>query len=129
MCQCSRLSDNAAPDAPEWRTALCVRDGDDDLPSSQGNGDAGNNLGNLDIRVPERTERDDGLGMGGEEEGQNANDEERKETEDGRRNGNYEVPSKITDLPWEKKRVDTCALRHVPGGTWLTKGVTFICDD
>ncbi|KAJ1215245.1 hypothetical protein NDU88_002854 [Pleurodeles waltl] len=122
---CSRLSDNAAPDAPELRTPLYVRDGDDDLPSSQRNGDAGNHLGNPDIQVPEYIERNDGLGARGKEEkeGQNADREkkERKETEDERRIGNNKVFPETTGQPWEKKRVETRARRHVPGGTWLTK--------
>ncbi|KAJ1207105.1 hypothetical protein NDU88_002497 [Pleurodeles waltl] len=117
----SRLSDNTAPDAPEWRTTLCVRGRDNDMPCSQGNGDAGKTLGNPDIRVPERTERNDGLGARREEGGQNADNEEKQETEDGRRKGNNEVPSKITGQQWERKRVETRTLRHVPGGTWLTK--------
>ncbi|KAJ1081651.1 hypothetical protein NDU88_001829 [Pleurodeles waltl] len=87
---------------------LCFRGGDDDLPSSQGNGDAGNQLGNPDIRVPESTEREDGLGVRGEEEeGKDADHEteKRKETEDGRRNGHNEGPLKITGQPWERREL------------------------
>ncbi|KAJ1082213.1 hypothetical protein NDU88_002381 [Pleurodeles waltl] len=118
---CSRLSDNPSPNAPEWRTTLCGRGENDGLPCSPGNGDAGNILGNPDIRVPERTERDNGLGVQREEEEQNADDEERKETEGGRRNGNNVVPLKITSQQREEKSVETRAFYHVPPGTWLTK--------
>ncbi|KAJ1155083.1 hypothetical protein NDU88_007819 [Pleurodeles waltl] len=105
------------------RTTLHIREVDDNLPRSQGNGDAGKHLGNPDIRFPEHTEREDGLdarGEGEEEKEQDA-DREKQETEDARRIGNNEVPPKTTGQPWEKKKVEPRALRHVPGETWLTK--------
>ncbi|KAJ1180095.1 hypothetical protein NDU88_005319 [Pleurodeles waltl] len=112
-----------APDDAESRTVFRSCGGDDDSPSYQGNGDAGNHLGNPDIRDPESTEKDDELCKQGAEEGKNTdNEKERsKETEDGSRNGNSEVPLKIDGQPWARKRVETRELRHVPGGTWLTK--------
>ncbi|KAJ1137312.1 hypothetical protein NDU88_003724 [Pleurodeles waltl] len=101
----------------------CGRSENDDSPCSQGNGDAGHTLGNPDIRVPEKTEREDGLGVAGEEGEQNANNDERQETEDERNSQSNEAPSKITGEQRERKNSDTRALRHVPGGTWLTKNV------
>ncbi|KAJ1200059.1 hypothetical protein NDU88_003887 [Pleurodeles waltl] len=67
--------------------------GDDDSPSCQGNGDAGNQLGNPDVRVPDSTEKDDGLCARRAEEGKNADNEEERseEMEDGSRKGNSEV--------------------------------------
>ncbi|KAJ1176070.1 hypothetical protein NDU88_001353 [Pleurodeles waltl] len=120
---CSRLSDNAAPDAAESRTAFRSCGGGDDSPSCQGNGDAGNQLGNPDVRVPESTEKDDGLCAREAEEEKNADNEKERseEAEDGSRNGNSEVPLKINGQPWTRKRAETRELRHVPGGTWLTK--------
>ncbi|KAJ1151103.1 hypothetical protein NDU88_003890 [Pleurodeles waltl] len=105
------------------RTVFRSCGGDDDSPSCQGNGDAGNQLGNPDVQVPEHSEKDDGLGARGEEEEKNADNEEERneETEDGSRNGNSEVPRKINGQPWAGKRAGTHELRHVPGGTWLTK--------
>ncbi|KAJ1154187.1 hypothetical protein NDU88_006941 [Pleurodeles waltl] len=79
-------------------------------------------LGNPDIRVPEKTEKEDRLGVTGKEGEQNANNEERQETEDERKKQSNEAPSEITREQWERKNGDTRALRHVPGGTWLTKG-------
>ncbi|KAJ1083324.1 hypothetical protein NDU88_003483 [Pleurodeles waltl] len=122
-----RLSDNAAPDAAESRTVFRSCGRDDDSPSYQSNGDAGNHLGNPDIRVPKSTEKDDGLCA---EEGKNADNEKERseETEDGSRNGNSEVSLKIDGQPWAGKRVETCELHHVPGGAWLTKVRSFIKD-
>ncbi|KAJ1215936.1 hypothetical protein NDU88_003542 [Pleurodeles waltl] len=120
---CSRLSDNAAPDAGESETVFRSCGRKDDSPSCHGNWDAGNQIGNPDVRVPERSEIDDGLSAREtEEEGNADNEEERGEdAEDGSRNGNSEVPLKIDGCPWAKKRAATRELRHVPGGTWLTK--------
>ncbi|KAJ1110145.1 hypothetical protein NDU88_007500 [Pleurodeles waltl] len=81
-----------APDAPEWQMTRCGRGGNDDLPCSQSNVDAGNTLRNPDIRVPEKTEREDRLGIAVEEGGQNADNKERQETEDGRRRGATRLP-------------------------------------
>ncbi|KAJ1087374.1 hypothetical protein NDU88_000550 [Pleurodeles waltl] len=99
----------------------CGRRWNDDLSCFQGTGDAGNTLRIPDIRVPEKTEREDELGDAAEEGGQNADNEERQETEDGRKKGSNEAPSSITGEQWERRNGDTRALRHVPGGTWLTK--------
>ncbi|KAJ1137311.1 hypothetical protein NDU88_003723 [Pleurodeles waltl] len=95
----------------------CGRSENDDSPCSQGNGDAGHTLGN-----PEKTEREERLGVAGEEGEQNANNDERQETEDERKTQSNEAPSKITGEQRERKNGDKRALRHVPGGTWLTKG-------
>ncbi|KAJ1121132.1 hypothetical protein NDU88_009260 [Pleurodeles waltl] len=98
--------------------------GEDDSPSYQGNGDAGNRLGNPDIRVPERTEKDDGLCARGTEKDKNADRDEKErneETKDGNRNGNNEVPLEINGQPCARRRAEGRELRHVPGGTWLTK--------
>ncbi|KAJ1216276.1 hypothetical protein NDU88_003880 [Pleurodeles waltl] len=61
----NRLSVNPAHDAPEWRLPRGVRGEKDGLPCSLGNGDAGTSLGNLDIRVPDRIKREDGLHLRG----------------------------------------------------------------
>ncbi|KAJ1121911.1 hypothetical protein NDU88_000419 [Pleurodeles waltl] len=103
---CSRLSVNPAHDASEWRLPRGVRDEKDGLHCSQGNGDAGTSLGNLDIQVPYKTKREDGLHgwedaantedeedaktTGREEKGKDTEDEERKE-DDGCRNGSRPV--------------------------------------
>ncbi|KAJ1137310.1 hypothetical protein NDU88_003722 [Pleurodeles waltl] len=100
----------------------CGRSKNDDSSCSQGNGDAGHTLGNPGIRVPEKTEREDRLGVAGEEGEQNANNDERQETEDERKTQSNEAPSKITGEQQERKNGDMRALRHVPGGAWLTKG-------
>ncbi|KAJ1098168.1 hypothetical protein NDU88_003284 [Pleurodeles waltl] len=96
---------------------------DDYSPGCRGNGDAGNQLGNPDVRAPKRTAKDDGLCVRRAEEEKNTNNEEegREDAEDRSRNGNSTVPLKINDQPWEKKRAETRELCHVPGGTWLTK--------
>ncbi|KAJ1119074.1 hypothetical protein NDU88_007260 [Pleurodeles waltl] len=74
----SRLSDNAAPDSPEVRPQLFVRDVDEGLPSSQGKEDARTHLRNPDIRVPRNTKRADGRGA------READEEEEEEEEDKR---------------------------------------------
>ncbi|KAJ1177558.1 hypothetical protein NDU88_002811 [Pleurodeles waltl] len=102
---------------------LGIRCENNGLSCSQGNGDAGNFLGNPDIRVPDRTEREDGLRLQEEEDEQNAENAERKETEGGRRNGNSVVPSEITGQLGKEKNGDTRAFRHAPGGTWLMKEI------
>ncbi|KAJ1187848.1 hypothetical protein NDU88_004616 [Pleurodeles waltl] len=57
--------------------------GDDASPRCQGNADAGNCLGNPDIRVPERTEKEDGLCAQDAKEEQNTDgDEENEGTKD-----------------------------------------------
>ncbi|KAJ1126527.1 hypothetical protein NDU88_004934 [Pleurodeles waltl] len=131
---CSRLSVNPAHDASEeWRLPLGVRGKKDNLPCSLGNGDAGTSLGNPDIRVPDRTKREDGLRLEVVEDAENAEKTERKENEenteegneddDGRRNGNSVVPSETTDQRVKERNSDTRAYRHAPGGTWLTKNI------
>ncbi|KAJ1166719.1 hypothetical protein NDU88_007116 [Pleurodeles waltl] len=125
---CSWLSENPAPDAPEWRMPLGVRGEKDGLPYSQGNGDAGNFLGNPELRVPDRTEREDGLRLREEEDEQNAENVERRETDDGGRNGNSVVPSELTGQLGKEKNSDTRAFRHAPGGTWITKVRSFFKD-
>ncbi|KAJ1205416.1 hypothetical protein NDU88_000851 [Pleurodeles waltl] len=116
--------DNAAQDSPELRPQLFVRDVDEGLPSSQGNEDAGTRLGNPDIRVPRNTKREEGLSAREadekEEDEWNA-DREPQETREERRFGNTEDSPKTTDHPRERNEVEPPALRHVPGGTWLTK--------
>ncbi|KAJ1200024.1 hypothetical protein NDU88_003853 [Pleurodeles waltl] len=128
-----RLSVNPAHDASEWRLPLGVRGKKDGLPCSLGNGDAGTSLGNPDIRVPDRTKREDGLLLEEVEDAENAEKTERKENEenteneegkeddDGRRNGNSVVPSETTGQRGKERNGDTHAYRHAPGGTWLTK--------
>ncbi|KAJ1216772.1 hypothetical protein NDU88_004371 [Pleurodeles waltl] len=130
---CDRVSDNPAHAAPEWQSNLCARDAINGLPCPQGNRDAGIILGNPDIRVPDRTKREEGLSVQekeqGEnaedgdrkEQGENAEDGDRKEKEDDSRNGNNGIPSKVTGQQREAKSVDPCAVLHAPGGTWLTK--------
>ncbi|KAJ1214073.1 hypothetical protein NDU88_001700 [Pleurodeles waltl] len=108
----------------ELRTQLFVCDVDEGLPSFQGNEDAGTHLGNPDIRVPKNTKREDGLGArrAGEEE----EDEQTagpRAAGDGRREENREQRGfpKNNQSSEQKKEVEPRALRHVPGGTWLTK--------
>ncbi|KAJ1091994.1 hypothetical protein NDU88_005108 [Pleurodeles waltl] len=100
---------------------LGVRGEIDGLPCSQGNGDAGTFLWNPDIRVPDKTEREDGLRLRGEEDEQNAENAERRETDDSRRNGNSVVPAETIGQLGKEKNGDTRTFRHAPGGTWLTK--------
>ncbi|KAJ1171377.1 hypothetical protein NDU88_003240 [Pleurodeles waltl] len=102
--------------------------GHDDSPSYQGNGDAGNRLGNPNIWVPERTEKDDGLRARRAVEGKNGDKdkEESEETGDRDRNGNNKVPLEIDGQPRAGKRAETRELRHVPGGTWLTMVRSFL---
>ncbi|KAJ1119550.1 hypothetical protein NDU88_007735 [Pleurodeles waltl] len=65
---CSRLSMNPAHDASEWRLPRGVRGEKNGLPCYLGNEEAGTCLGNLDIRVPSRTKREDGLPLRNEED-------------------------------------------------------------
>ncbi|KAJ1122819.1 hypothetical protein NDU88_001292 [Pleurodeles waltl] len=83
---CSRLSVDPAHDAPEWRLPHGVRGENDGLPCSLGNGDAGTSLGNPDIRVPDRTKREDGLHLKKVEDAEKAEKTERKETEENTEN-------------------------------------------
>ncbi|KAJ1105502.1 hypothetical protein NDU88_002908 [Pleurodeles waltl] len=131
--RCSRLSVDPAHDAPEWQLPRGVRGEKDGLPCSLGNGDAGTSLRNPDIRVPDRTKREDGLHLRKVEDAEkaekterketeeNTENEERKEDDDGRRNGNSVVPSDAADQRGTERNGDTRAYRHAPGGTWLTK--------
>ncbi|KAJ1151643.1 hypothetical protein NDU88_004423 [Pleurodeles waltl] len=119
-----RLSDNPASDTAESGTVFRSCCEDDASPRYQGNGDAGSRLGNPDIWVPEGTEKDDGLCARGAEKDQNAdrNEKERnEETKDGNRKGNKEVILKINGQPCAGRRAEGRELRHIPGGTWLTK--------
>ncbi|KAJ1087747.1 hypothetical protein NDU88_000911 [Pleurodeles waltl] len=74
-------------------------------------------------REPDRTEREDGLRLRREEDEheQNAENAERRETDDGRRHGKGVAPPEITGQLGKEKNGDTRAFRHTPGGTWLTK--------
>ncbi|KAJ1157208.1 hypothetical protein NDU88_009923 [Pleurodeles waltl] len=98
--------------------------GDDASPRYHGNGDAGNRLGNPDIRVLERTEKEDGLYARGAEEEKNADGDKKKggeETKDLRKNGNSKDTLETNGQPRAGRRAEGRKLRHVPGGTWLSK--------
>ncbi|KAJ1180510.1 hypothetical protein NDU88_005731 [Pleurodeles waltl] len=73
---------------------LDVRSEIDSLLCSQGNGEAGTFLGNPDIRVPDRTEREDGLCLRGKEDEQNAEKAERRETDGAEGTGTAWFPRK-----------------------------------
>ncbi|KAJ1193278.1 hypothetical protein NDU88_002579 [Pleurodeles waltl] len=119
---CSRLSDHPAPEVPESETIPRFHVGDDALPWCQGNADAGNCLGNPDIRVPESIEREDGLCAVSAKEKQDADgDEEEEGTNDrGCAKSNEDI-LKGNGLPKAGKEAEGHKLRHVPKGTWLTK--------
>ncbi|KAJ1177193.1 hypothetical protein NDU88_002455 [Pleurodeles waltl] len=101
-----RLSDNAPPDAAESETVFRSCGSNDDPPGCWGNADAGNQAGNLDVRVPERTTKVDGLCARGAKERKDADTEEQggedAELESG--TGNSVVPLKTDYQPWEKIR-------------------------
>ncbi|KAJ1170056.1 hypothetical protein NDU88_001937 [Pleurodeles waltl] len=83
---------------------------------------AGNCLGNPDIRVPERTEKEDGLCARRAKEEQNAyGDEENGGTKDRSNAENSEETLEENGQPRVRKGAEERKLRHVPGGTWLTK--------
>ncbi|KAJ1104376.1 hypothetical protein NDU88_001788 [Pleurodeles waltl] len=127
-----RLSGNAAPDSPELRPQLLARDVEEGWHSFQDNENAGTRLGNPDIRFPRNTIREEGLSArkADEEEDDERNaDRVPQETREERRFGNTEDSPPKNDHPWEKKEVEPPALRHVPGGTWLTKVQSFIKDN
>ncbi|KAJ1188641.1 hypothetical protein NDU88_005400 [Pleurodeles waltl] len=122
---CSRLSDNPAPGIPESGTVFHSCCGDDASLRYHGNGEAGNRLGNPDIRVPDRTEKEDGLRARGAEEEENAVGDERKgdeETKDLKSNGNSKDSLETNGQPRAGRRAEGRDLCHVPGGMWLTKG-------
>ncbi|KAJ1151825.1 hypothetical protein NDU88_004604 [Pleurodeles waltl] len=123
-----RLSDNAAPGAAESETVFRSCGSDDDPPGCWGNADAGNQSGNPDVRVPERTTKEDGFCAHGAKEGKDTNseDQEGEDAEHESGSGNIVVSLKIDDQPWENTRAATLDLRHIPGGTWLTKVRSFI---
>ncbi|KAJ1122910.1 hypothetical protein NDU88_001383 [Pleurodeles waltl] len=77
----SRLSDIPAPGVPESGTVSQFCCGDDATPGCQDNGDAGNLLGNPDIRVPKRIEKEDRLRARGAKQGGNADGDERRGNE------------------------------------------------
>ncbi|KAJ1091967.1 hypothetical protein NDU88_005081 [Pleurodeles waltl] len=119
---CSRLSDHPAPDVPESETMPRFYDGDDALPRCQGNADARNYLGNPDIRVPESVEREDGLCAWGAKEKQDADGDKEEEDANDRGNAeNNEDTLEENSLPRAEKGAEGRKIRHVPGGTWLTK--------
>ncbi|KAJ1090758.1 hypothetical protein NDU88_003887 [Pleurodeles waltl] len=89
----------------------------------RGNADAGNCLGNPDIRVPESIDREDGLCEWRAKEKQDAEgDEEEERTNDRGNTENNEDILEENGLPKAGKGAEGHKLRHVPGGTWLTKG-------
>ncbi|KAJ1106906.1 hypothetical protein NDU88_004304 [Pleurodeles waltl] len=105
--------------------------GDGASPRYPGNGDAGNCLGNPDIRVPERTEKEDGLCVRGADEDKNADIDEKErddETKTRNRNGNREVTLETRGQLCAGRRAEGRKLRHIPGGTWLTKVWSFLKD-
>ncbi|KAJ1098163.1 hypothetical protein NDU88_003279 [Pleurodeles waltl] len=79
---------------------------------------------NPDVRVPEKTTREDGLCARGAQEVENADTEEpeKGDAENESEDGNSGVPLQTDDQPWEKNNTAKHDIRHVPGGTWLTKG-------
>ncbi|KAJ1207511.1 hypothetical protein NDU88_002902 [Pleurodeles waltl] len=116
---CSRLSDNLAPGAPESGTVFrsCCRV--DASHRCHSNDDAGNRLGNPDIRVRDSQEKEDGLCARVDEEETNAVGNERKEDEERRDpegNGNCEDTLKTKSQPRAGRRTEGRDLRHVPGG-------------
>ncbi|KAJ1153069.1 hypothetical protein NDU88_005836 [Pleurodeles waltl] len=124
MGVCSRLSDNPAPGVPESETMPRFYGGDDASPRCQGNADAGNCLGNSDIRIPERTEKDDRLCAQRAKEEQNADgDEESGGTKDWSNGKNSEDTLGENGQPRAGEGAEERKLRHVPGGTWLTKSI------
>ncbi|KAJ1156185.1 hypothetical protein NDU88_008909 [Pleurodeles waltl] len=125
--ECSRLSDNAAPGAAETETVFRSCSRDDDAPGCWGNADAGSQPGNPDVRVPEKTTREDGLCTCGAQEVKNADTEEpeKGDAENKSEDGNSGVPLQTDDQPWEKNNAAKRDIRHVPGGMWLTKLCSF----
>ncbi|KAJ1209858.1 hypothetical protein NDU88_005230 [Pleurodeles waltl] len=120
---CSRLSDNAAPGTAETETVFRSCGRDDDAPSCWGNVDAGSQPGNPDVRVPEKTTRENGLCACGPQEVKDADTEEpeKGDTENKSEDRNSRVPLQTEDQPWEKNNAAKRDIRHVPGGAWLTK--------
>ncbi|KAJ1186751.1 hypothetical protein NDU88_003532 [Pleurodeles waltl] len=122
---CSRLSDPPAPEVPELETVPQFYVGDDTLPRCQGNADAGNCLGNPDIRVPESIESEDGLCARAAKGKQDADGDEEEEGTNDR--GSAESNEDILEgngLPKAGKGAEGHKLRHVPRGMWLTKTST-----
>ncbi|KAJ1100353.1 hypothetical protein NDU88_005439 [Pleurodeles waltl] len=119
----SRLSDNAAPGAAETETVFRSCGRDDDVPGCWDNADAGSQQGNPDVRVPEKTTREDRLCARGAQEVKNADIEEpeKGDEENKSEDGNSGVPLQTDNQPWEKNNAAKRDIRHVPGGTWLTK--------
>ncbi|KAJ1183558.1 hypothetical protein NDU88_000376 [Pleurodeles waltl] len=100
--------------------------GDDASPRCTGNADAGKRLGNPDIRVPERTEKEDGLCARGAKEEPNADGDEGNENEGTKDRSNTENSKdtlEINGQPRAGRGAEEHELRHVPGWTWLTKGI------
>ncbi|KAJ1163108.1 hypothetical protein NDU88_003571 [Pleurodeles waltl] len=96
--------------------------GDDASSRCQGNADAGNCLGDPDIRVPKRIEKEDRLCEQGAKEEQNADgDEENRGTKDRSNAENSEDTLEENGQPRAEKGAEERKLHHVPGGMWLTK--------
>ncbi|KAJ1143404.1 hypothetical protein NDU88_009713 [Pleurodeles waltl] len=128
---CSRLSDNPAPGAPESGPVFRSCYGVDGALQCHSNGDAGNRLGNPDIRVPDSKEKEDGLGAMNAEEETNAVGNENTEDEETKDLGgtkNREDTLGKNGHPRTGSRAEGRNLRHVPGGTWLTKVQSFLKD-
>ncbi|KAJ1138548.1 hypothetical protein NDU88_004929 [Pleurodeles waltl] len=106
---------------------------DDAPPGYHGNIDADKLPGNPDIRVPERVERENGLRARGAERQENADRGERRQGERpedrGRRLNIGEIlEAKDQGRIETKRRPEGRRLRHVPGGTWLNKGLPMYRD-
>ncbi|KAJ1144819.1 hypothetical protein NDU88_011113 [Pleurodeles waltl] len=100
--------------------------GDNATPGCHDNGDAGKLLGNPDIRVPESIEKEDGLRAGREKQGGNADGDEPRGNErakDHRRNQNSRDNPEASNQARTERRAEGRELRHIPGGTWLTKDI------
>ncbi|KAJ1176434.1 hypothetical protein NDU88_001714 [Pleurodeles waltl] len=123
-----RLSSNAALETPDWR---CSRATEDIVPRCHGDQEAGACPINPDFWVPGKSNTEDGLEPGAEEQ----DVEEPAETESGelkdndRRSGDPGVPREAADPEEQERSEDTLRGRHVPGGACMTKVRSFLKDN
>ncbi|KAJ1207542.1 hypothetical protein NDU88_002933 [Pleurodeles waltl] len=107
---------------------------DDAPPGRLRNENAVNLTGNLDIRVPEIVEIDDGLGVRAEEKEKNADRDEktpseRPEAVKGKRNARGARRTSTHAQIATERESEGRAFRHVPGGTWLNQVRSYIKDN
>ncbi|KAJ1135815.1 hypothetical protein NDU88_002245 [Pleurodeles waltl] len=122
---CSRLTEVPATPTAESGTEFRSALPDNAPPGRLSNDHVTNSSGNPEIRVPERVERDDGLGAREkDEEGNDADREEktrsiRPETVNEDRSRREARRTNAQARSATERDSERREFRHIPGGTWL----------